>query len=106
MADYSGLPRIKQGNAPIHVAVPNTATIFNTLAMVLRMYHSALYLTNAFFHILLVTKSLRSACLHVGRQKWTFRVLPNVAYTAPHMSWDSSQRPVLLPHVSKMGPLH
>lgn len=52
----SGLPRIKQGNASIYVAVPNIATILNTSVMVLRVHHVVLYLANAFFNTLLATK--------------------------------------------------
>lgn len=35
MAEDHGLQTTEQGSAPIHVAVPNIATILDTLAMIL-----------------------------------------------------------------------
>lgn len=43
-----GLPRIQQGNALIYVSVSSIATILDTLAVVLGMYHALLDIADAF----------------------------------------------------------
>ena len=42
IADDHGLPKIEQGSAPIHAAMPNLAIALDTLAVVLRVYHTIL----------------------------------------------------------------
>ena len=49
MADDHELQRTEQGSAPVHVAVPNVATILDALALVLGVYPTVLDLANAFF---------------------------------------------------------
>lgn len=43
MVDDYGLLRTEQGSAAIQVAVPNVATILDTLATVLGVYHAVLH---------------------------------------------------------------
>lgn len=52
--DYRQLNKVV---LPIHVPVPNTATILGTLAMVLGMYHAVLGLEHFFSTILMATES-------------------------------------------------
>lgn len=59
---------------PLHAAVPNVATILDTLATVLEMYHVVLDPANAFFSIPLAMASQDQ--LTWEEQKWTFQVLP------------------------------
>ena len=60
---------------PIHVAVPNIATILDVLATVLGMYHALLDLENAFFSVPLATSYKIHAFTWKGKQ-WSFQVLP------------------------------
>ena len=57
MADDHGLLRIEQVGAPVHAAVPNIATILDTLATVLGVCHAALDLANGFCSIPLAAES-------------------------------------------------
>lgn len=57
MAEDHGLQTTEQGSAPIHVAVPNIATILDTLAMILWMYHAVVGLVHFFFSIPIATES-------------------------------------------------
>lgn len=57
MSDDNGLPQIEASSAAIHVAMLNTATILDTLAMVLGVYHARLNLAIFFFSISLATES-------------------------------------------------
>ena len=54
-----------------YVTVPNTATILDTLVMVLGVYYVMLDLANAFFSIPLTSGSQDQICL-----PWTFEALP------------------------------
>ena len=62
IVDYQKLTNVIP---PIHVAVPNTATILDTLATVLGMYRAVPDLAKAFFSIPLA-RVPRSIYLHVG----------------------------------------
>ena len=57
--------RIEQGSAPIPVAVPNTATILDALALVPGVYLAVLGFTSVQFSRLVVTGSLQH---HSARQ--------------------------------------
>ena len=74
MADNRGLWRVEQ--APIHVSVPNSATVFDTLAAVLGTYHAVPDLVNAFFSLHLATESQHQFAFMWEEQQWTFQVLP------------------------------
>ena len=76
MADDHGLQRAEQDNAPIHVAVPNNATIIDGLAPVIRVHHAVLNLANAFFSIFHITDSQNQFALTWKGQQWAFQVFP------------------------------
>ena len=85
MVDDCGLLRIKQCSAPapIHAAVPNMATILDTLATVLGVYHAALDLAVAFFSIPLAAESQDQFAFTWEGQQWTFQVFPQGYLCSP-----------------------
>lgn len=108
MVDDCGLLRIEQGSAPIHVALPNTATILDILFVFLQIYHTVAGLCKCLFWYTLYRWVTGYICLHVGGIIMDFS---NASAKLPaqlhHTSWDSSPRPIpVLLHISKMGLLH
>ena len=61
--DYWELSKVV---SPIHATVPQIATILDTLATVLGVFHAMQDLANAFFQSLPGHWVTRSICLHVG----------------------------------------
>ena len=90
MADDHELQRTEQGSGPIHVAVPNVATILDALALVLGVYPTVLDLANAFFSISLVTESQDQFAFTWEGQQQTFQVFLQGYVPSPticYMGW-------------------
>ena len=64
MGDDQELQRTEQGSARIHVAVPNTATILDALALVPGVYLAILGFSSVQFSCSVVSDSLQT---HAGR---------------------------------------
>lgn len=62
----------------VHVAVPNTATILDTLAMVLGGNHAVLVSANVFF-----SRETSSICLHMRSNDGPFKCSSEVPCTTP-----------------------
>lgn len=61
----------------VHAAIPNTASLMNTLSRKIETYHCVLDLANAFFSI--PSMKRRSACIWEGRQqKYQVLILGNL----------------------------
>lgn len=102
MANNDGLPKTEQGSTLIHAAVPNSATILDTLATILGVYHAVLDLANAFLIILLTTESQEQFSFTCKGQQCNFQLLPQGYLHSPTMLWDSSSSSFsVLLHISK-----
>lgn len=89
MADDHGQRRTEQDSAPIHVAVPNNATIVDGLAPIIGVHHAVLNLANAFFSISHITDSQNQFALTTMGVSSVSSKLP-----AHQMSWDGSLKTV------------
>lgn len=66
----------------IHAAVPNTATILGTLAVVLGEYHAILGLANVFFSITWLPSHKINLPSHGRGKNGPFKCLPKAICTA------------------------
>lgn len=87
MADDNGLPQIEASSAAIHVAMLNTATILDTLAMILGVYHARLNLA-IFFSVYLWPLSHKIN-------------LPSPGYGNDNLSSASSSLPAQPHHITE-----
>lgn len=58
------------------MAVPNIASLMDTLNREIKIYHCFLDLANAFFSIPIAEESQDHLALTWGGRQWTFQVLP------------------------------
>jgi len=71
--DYRELNKV---TPPIHAAVPNIASLMDTLSRERKTYHCVLDLANAFFSIPIAEESQDQFAFTWGGRQWTFQVLP------------------------------
>lgn len=78
--DYRELNKV---TPPIHAAIPNIASLMDTLSREIKMYLCVLDLANAFFSIPVVEESQDQFAFMWGGRQWTFQVLPQGSVHAP-----------------------
>jgi len=61
---------------PIHAAVPNIASLMDTLSREIKTYHCVLDLASAFFSIPIAEESQDQFAFMWGGRQWTFQALP------------------------------
>ena len=71
--DYRELNKVP---LPIHAAVPNIASLMDTLSREIKTYHCVLDIANTFFSIPVAEKSQDQFVFTWGGRQWTFQVLP------------------------------
>ena len=71
--DYRELNKV---TPPIHAAVPNIASLMDTLSREIKTYHCVLDLANAFFSIPITEESQDQFAFTWEGRQWTFQVLP------------------------------
>uniref|UniRef100_A0A669QJJ3 ribonuclease H n=1 Tax=Phasianus colchicus TaxID=9054 RepID=A0A669QJJ3_PHACC len=71
--DYRELNKV---TPPIHIAVPNIASLMDTLSREIKTYHCVLDLANVFFSIPIAEESQDQFAFTWGGRQWTFQVLP------------------------------
>ena len=71
--DYRELNKV---TPPIHAAVPNIASLMDTLSREIETYHCVLDLANAFFSIPIAKESQDQFAFTWEGRQWTFQVLP------------------------------
>lgn len=110
MGDDCGLLITEQGLPLVDVAVLNTATILDMLAIVLGVYCAILDLTKRLLLFSSVPQPPLSHKINLpssGRgRNVSFKCFPKATYTALWYIMEWYLRPVLLLHINKMGPLH
>jgi len=71
--DYRELNKVMP---PIHAAIPNTASLMDTLSREIKTYHCVLDLADAFFSIPIAEESQDQFAFTWGGRQWTFQVIP------------------------------